>query len=307
MKKQKRPTKTKANRAKLSALDRLLTSKPFLILMFVLGVMIFIYPLISNKYYEIKQEKQVQEYEQMLNELPTAEGKRIIAQAQEYNRKLAGLDADIFSSKHLKGITELVTNGEMPSFFSAGRLIGSVTIPKIRAKLPIRVGTTEQVLSYSAGFLVHTSLPVGGKSTHSVITAHRGLPQARLFTDLDLLKNGDVFLIQVLDKPHAYQVDQIKVVKPDDTSALQIVEGEDYTTLLTCTPYMINTHRLLVRGHRIPYTPELEDKIKQDETDGFWALFMQKYREYIIGIAIFLMLLLAITIKEKLKRKGAKG
>lgn len=133
--------------------------------------------------------------------------------------------------------------------------IASLSIPKIKVKLPVYDETSEILLSKGATLLGGTGYPVGGKSTHSVISAHRGLPSARLFTDLPKLKKGDNFYIHINKKIHAYQVDQIKVIEPTDTSQLQIVPGQDLITLMTCTPYMINSHRLLVRGHRVPYVP----------------------------------------------------
>ena len=286
-----------------SIIDGLLTSKIFLIILLLIGLLIFSYPLIADKYYSIKQENTIKEYDTMLANLPTEDGQRILDEAYEYNKLLASTDPNIFSSQHNDTIMNMMKNGGLPTFFSYGRLIGTIDIPKIDIRLPLRSGTDQDILEQNAGFMINTSLPVGGESTHSVITAHRGLPTSRLFTDIDQLKIGDVFYVQVLDKPHAYEVDQIKIIEPTDVSELKIVEGQDYITLLTCHPYMINSHRLIVRGHRIPYTPQLEQKVNQIKQDNLLNILFIKYREYIIGIAIFLLLLLINHIRVRRIKK----
>ncbi|MDO5755889.1 MAG: class C sortase [Tissierellia bacterium] len=286
---------------KKSTIDKILTSKGFLILVLLIGLGIFIYPLISDWYYRMDQEKTVREYEDMIDKLPTEEGKKILDQAIAYNQYLAGLSGGIYSEEFIGGIIDLIREGQIPEFFENGRLIGTVEIPKIDIKLPLRSGTDDDILAHSAGFLINTSLPVGGESTHSVITAHRGLPSARLFTDLDQLKEGDLFLVQVLDIPHAYEVDQIKIIEPDQTEDLGIVPGKDYMTLLTCHPYMINSHRLIVRGHRVPYTPEVETKVEEQKKENRWKLFWKQYKEYIIGIIVLILIVEGVHLRD-LKR-----
>lgn len=160
------------------------------------------------------------------------------------------------------------------------------------------VGVADHVLEQGAGLLEGTSLPVGGDSTHTVISAHRGLPTARLFTDLDKMKKGDVFYIHVLDTILAYEVDNIEVVEPDNFDPILIQEGKDYATLLTCTPYMVNTHRLLVRGKRIPYTAPVEEKlIETNRSIQFWRIL------FIISVIIILILLYLIYRIRKLLRQ----
>lgn len=286
-----------------NALERLVTSKWFLVVLLLLGFLIFIYPMVSDYYYTVKQENTVRDYENMLSKLPTEEGRKILEQAAIYNQHFAQDSSPLFTEKRLSKILEWYQSGKVPEFFSLGRLIGTVEIPKLDLKLPIRSGTTDEILETGVGYLMNTSLPIGGPSTHSVLTGHRGLPQARLFRDLDALEIGDVFLVQVLDKPHAYQVDQIKTVEPTDTRDLTVIQGKDYMTLLTCTPYTINTHRLLVRGKRIAYTPEVKRTTEQVKSDFKWQLFFKKYQEYLIAIGIFIAIMVGYSLLQKAKAK----
>ena len=167
-------------------------------------------------------------------------------EAEEYNRRLA-----------VTGIKWSMTEGEIQEYnrildISDSGIMGYIDIPKLRQTLPIYHGTDDKVLQIAIGHLAGTSFPVGGESTHCVVSGHRGLPSARLFTDLDQLVVGDIWTMTILNRTVTYEVDQIRIVEPEDLSELQIAEGKDYCTLLTCTPYGINSHRLLVRGHRIP-------------------------------------------------------
>lgn len=288
-----------------SLIDRLLRSKVFLTILFVVGVLVFVYPLISDRYYSIEQDRRMADYEQAVEGLTPEEEEQILAEARAYNNRLAGISGEMYSPEYMEAMKRILEDGELPEFFSFGKVIGTLRIPKIQVDLPIYSGTSESILQKSAGYLIGTSLPVGGESTHSVITAHRGLPQARLFTDLDKLERGDLFLIKVLHRNFAYRVDSIKIIRPTDTSHLSISSGEDIVTLLTCHPFMINSHRMLVRGHRVPYTPEIERKMAIQEKDGAWELFFAKYKEYIIGIIVFLLITVvtAISDRRKLRKK----
>ena len=179
-------------------------------------------------------------------------------------------------------------------------MMGIVEIPKIDIKLPIYHTTEEDVLKQAAGHLEGSSLPIGGKSTHSVISAHRGLPSASLFTDLDQLKKGDHFLIHVLNETLCYEVDKISVVKPEETSALAVEEGEDLVTLLTCTPYGVNSHRLLVRGSRVPYNGE------EDQTESVSDSMVQAIQNYymlylILGLSITILVIILLRFLSKRK------
>ena len=177
-------------------------------------------------------------------------------------------------------------------------IIGVISIPKIAVRLPIFDQTTEAFLAKGAAYLEGTSFPIGGETTHSVISGHRGLTEAKLFTDLPDLVKGDHFYIELGEAEiHAYQVDDIKVVEPTDVSSLQIEKGKDYITLVTCTPYMINSHRLLVRGHRVPYVPELmESEVKEAKVDYYTFMPI-----VILGLVLFLIL---IVIFRKFRRSG---
>ncbi|MEE0426131.1 MAG: class C sortase, partial [Blautia sp.] len=191
-----------------------------------------------------------------------------------------------------------------------GDVIGYLTIPVIDVNLPIYYGTSQEVLAKGVGYVPETSFPLGGENTHSVLTGHRGLPEAKLFTDMDKVEEGDPFYIHVLDEILAYQVDQIKVVDPDDTSDLDIVEGQDYVTLVTCTPYAINSHRLLVRGHRIEYTGEENSKtVSQLRPAAMarrivdvwpWFLFMMAG---VVAAEVVLILVILLRRHHKNKKK----
>jgi sortase A len=172
------------------------------------------------------------------------ETERLFAEAQAYNESLASIYAPLTNYDDVPGYEDILN-------ISGTGIIGYITIPVINAEFPIYHGTSAEVLNVAAGHLQGSSLPIGGESTHAVISAHRGLPSARLFTDLDQLVEGDTFTITVLDRVLTYEVDKISIVLPDEVDKLAIVSGEDYVTLMTCTPYGVNTHRLLVRGHRI--------------------------------------------------------
>ena len=216
------------------------------IILFILGLLLIIAPYYMN--YNNKKDIDESIKNDKNNSVDNA---YLLKEAEEYNKKLTELDlVDSFTDENYKAddtyykILNLDKDGMM----------GYIEIPKIGVKVPIYHTTNSDVMEKGAGHQVGTSFPVGGKGTHSVIAAHRGLPSSKLFTDLNLLKDGDVFYIHVLNKKLAYEVDQIKVVKPTDTSDIKLYKDKDYVTLITCTPYSINTHRMLVRGERIPLT-----------------------------------------------------
>ncbi|WP_399522413.1 class C sortase [uncultured Anaerococcus sp.] len=223
---------------------------------FVLGLLIFSYPLISQKYYEIKAEDEVITFTKAAKELSPEDLDRRMALAEAYNRTLD-------PSRLADPYTEMEKAGraEYARMLEVEEMVGHIKIPKIRVDIPIRAGTSEDVLQKGAGHLEGTSLPIGGKSTHTVITAHRGLPNAKLFRNLDQLAYGDIFYITNIKETIAYKVDKIQVVEPSNFEPVLVVEKKDYATLLTCTPYMINSHRLLVRGVRIPYQEAIDDGV----------------------------------------------
>lgn len=209
------------------------------------GLILIAYPTFADWWNFFRQSRAVMSYADAVADLDTEEYDKIIAEAENYNKELSK-----------GGIRWVMTDQQKEEYESqldvnASGIMGYIDIPKINIKLPIYHGTGEAVLQVAIGHLSGTSLPVGGESTHCVVSGHRGLPSAKLFTDLDKLVEGDTFTMTVLDRTVTYEVDQIRVVEPTDLSELQIEKGKDYCTLVTCTPYGVNTHRLLVRGHRV--------------------------------------------------------
>lgn len=215
-----------------------------LLIVFFVGLSVLLYPAFSQYWNSRVQSRAVADYERMLDSLTKADYSAVFQAAYDYNDRLHELDAPLTDYPDVDGYEDAVD-------LNGYGMIGYISISKLQLELPIYHGTSAEVLNSACGHLEGTSLPVGGESTHSVLSAHRGLPHAKLFTDLDKLEEGDTFTITILDRVLTYQVDQVKIVKPNETSDIQMVEGADYCTLLTCTPYGINTHRLLVRGHRI--------------------------------------------------------
>lgn len=217
----------------------------FLIVLFLTGLVILLYPSISNWLHVTEQLETIDKYLKAVGEMTEDDYDIIWSDAEDYNKHLAN-QANRYSlsaEEHARYMSLLNISGN--------GVMGYLEIPKINLKIPIYHGTEETVLQVAIGHIAGSSLPVGGESTHCVLSGHRGLPSAKLFTDLDRLQVGDAFLLNVLHKTLTYEVDQILVVEPEDVSELEIVAGKDYCTLMTCTPYGINTHRLLVRGHRI--------------------------------------------------------
>ena len=229
-----------------------------IILFFLAGLSLLLYPFIANQWNSYRQERLISSYDSTVAQ-KEAEGaidyEEEWARANAYNEAL--LPSILPDSFAVAEASDEPDEEYMACLNIAGdEIMGTVEIPKINIELPIYHTTDEEVLERAAGHLEGSSLPVGGESTHAVISAHRGLPSASLFTDLDQLEEGDHFLLHILDDTLAYEVDKITVVEPEETQDLAVEEGEDLVTLLTCTPYGVNSHRLLVRGHRVPYEPE---------------------------------------------------
>lgn len=264
----------------------------------IVAFSVLLYPTISNYLYAKNSSGIAQEYDQHALSLPSEKKIAMLQDAQEYNQSLTGLSgfADPFSTESGEGENQQY---EALLDVDGSGMMGYITIPKINVKLPIYHGVSEEVLQAGVGHLAQSSLPVGGEGTHAVLTGHRGLPSARLFTDLDQVTRGDIFYLYILDEKMAYQVDQIVTVKPEETQALEIESHEDYVTLITCTPYGINTHRLLIRGSRIPY----EEAVEQipDETDGIYIPFEIKILG--IGLAVLALLWIVWMILRWLKRR----
>lgn len=223
-------------------------STVILIIVFLVGLSLLLYPSLSDYWNSFRQSRAIASYMEAVNSLNQAEYDRLLAEAQAYN-------ADLASHETRFAFTDEEEAEYLSMLGSTGGAVGYIEVPVISLSLPIYLGTSETVLQVGVGTMEGSSLPIGGESTHAVLTGHRGLPSATLFTDLDRLVQGDMFHIHILNETCTYEVDQILIVEPAEMDALEIVEGEDYCTLVTCTPYGVNSHRMLVRGHRIE-TPE---------------------------------------------------
>lgn len=264
---------------------------PF-VLIFLIGLLIFAYPLISQKYYEIESGNEVVKFSKKTEEVDDTEIKRRMDLARAYNQTLdPSRLADPFTEKEKAG------RAEYARMLEVNEMLGHVEIPRIGQDLPLYAGTSDEVLEKGLGHLEGTSLPIGGESTHTVITGHRGLPNAKLFRNLDELVEGDVFYIHNIEGTLAYQIDKIEVVDPSNFEPVMVKEGKDYATLLTCTPYMINSHRLLVRGVRIPYQAAIDDGVANSKrlAPDFLQLFL-----VMLPIIVFLIIIL---IREARRRK----
>lgn len=268
-------------------------STAILILVFLVGLSLLLYPTVSDYWNSLHQSRAITEYAEEVANLDNHMDEKLWADAQAYNEKL-------FQTQHSLFLTE----DEWPEYraqlnVSGNGIIGYIEIAKVNCTLPIYHGTDESVLQIAVGHMEGSSLPVGGESTHCVLSGHRGLPSARLFTDLDQLTEGDTFVLRVLNKTLTYEVDQILIVKPYEVDALAIEEGRDYCTLVTCTPYGINTHRLLVRGHRVENQEEAHTvRVTAD------ALQIEPVMVApLVAVPMLLALLIALLISTR-KRKS---
>lgn len=220
------------------------------ILALLAGLSLLLYPTLSDYWNSKHASQAVSNYTEEVKNLNTAEYDAMLEAAEDYNETLLGRITDYALTPEQKALYDSLLN------LNGTGIMGYIEIPAIDVSLPIYHGTEDSVLQVAVGHLEWSSLPVGGESTHCVLSGHRGLPSAKLFTNLDKLVEGDTFVIRVLDEVYTYEVDRILIVEPEDVSALTIVEGEDLCTLVTCTPYGINSHRLLVRGHRVENAAE---------------------------------------------------
>lgn len=270
----------------------------FFALVFLAGAGVFLYPTVSDMWNQYRNVRLVSRYDEAVTDLSDNEYEKLWNEAKEYNAEHpVNSIADAFGEKDDYVLTQpydqvLDPNGE--------GLMGSIEIPKINAKLAIYHGLSKTVLEKGVGHVEGTSLPVGGKSTHAVLAAHRGLPSAKLFTDLDQMKKGDIFILHILGKNLAYKVDQIRTVLPEETGELDIVEGEDHVTLVTCTPYGVNTHRLLVRGIRTKYA---EGEIRNDKTISHRLAVTDPRKVLAGGFAVLIVLILLIYLSVRYRDK----
>lgn len=276
-------------------------------IIFLAGLSLLLYPFVANQWNNYRQKQLISNYEQVVSEKEAAEGIDYDAErkkAEDYNEALLPcVLPDSFALAESSGVDPVYMN---TLNIAGDEMMGSVEIPKINIKIPIYHTTEEEVLNKGAGHLEGSSLPVGGANTHAVISAHRGLPSASLFTDLDQMKVGDHFLLHVLDETLCYEVDKISVVKPEDTTALAVEDGQDLVTLLTCTPYGVNTERLLVRGHRVPY---VEEEVKEEKTVLSGSSLHTNYLLWVfVGLSVTALFVFVLYLKEtKLKRRANKG
>ena len=279
------------------------------ILVFLLALGITLYPVISNFYNQRHQSQIHTQYEAVVKQTDDSELIRARELAQQYNEAIQpGSRPDDAYSRD--AILEASRNYEDQLNLAGDGIMGYVEIPLIRVNLPIYHGTASETLDVGIGHLLGSSLPVGGESTHSVLTAHSGMAGQKMFSDLDKLKIGDVFYLQVLDETLAYQVDQIKTVLPHDTTYLGILEGEDLCTLVTCTPFGVNTHRLLVRGTRIPYEEAemiVEEQLQVEELPkSTWEEQYIKGILFGIGAVILIAALYGYYLYWRKHRKSRK-
>ena len=262
-----------------------------LVLMLFVGVCGLLYPSVSQYWNSKTQTRAVENYREILNSLQQEDYDAFFEEAENYNAKLNELNFPLTDYHRLKGYNDILD-------LSGTGIMGYISIPKLGVELPLYHGISAEVLNVACGHLEGTSLPVGGENTHCVLSAHRGLPHAKLFTELDKMEVGDTFTITVLDRTITYQVDQIKVVRPEEIDDVQIVPGEDLCTLLTCTPYGVNSHRLLVRGTRIENAvPVLHVTSNAYRIDSLVATPV---------VAAPILLILLIVLMVKYRDKGSK-
>lgn len=265
-------------------------STMILLVIFFVGLSVMLYPALSSYWNSRTQSQAIVDYEKMMSSMPKADYSEAFRAADEYNQKISKLKAPLLEYRSVEGYMDILD-------VSGTGIMGYITIEKIGVELPVYHTTDDSVLSVGVGHLQGTSIPVGGAGTHSVLSAHRGLPSATLFTHLDHLEIGDTFSITILDRTMTYQVDQIKTVDPSDASDIRFFENEDYCTLLTCTPYGINSHRLLVRGTRIETISEKNIYIISDAYQIDALIVMP-------AVALpMLLILMAIVLLKPVKKE----
>ena len=270
-------------------------SNIILILIFLVGLSVMLYPTVSDYINQKNQSRAVASYSEEVENLSDVDYQAYFDAADDYNRRLTETPDAFYRPEEVSGYTDTLD-------VSGTGIMGYITISKIGVELPVYHGTSDGVLQVAAGHLEGSSLPVGGAGTHAVISAHRGLPSAKLFTNLDELEVGDTFTITVLDRVLTYEVDQISIVLPTETDNLKVVDGKDYVTLMTCTPYGINSHRLLVRGRRI----ETPDKLKHIRVTADAVKIEPIITAPIMALPLLLVLLLWLLFSNR-KRKSTRG
>ena len=267
-----------------------------LIASFFIGALLLLYPTISDFWNSFHQSRAIASYAEQVADLDENAYDRLWEDARIYNKTLGDrMNRFVMAEEQKKAYAALLNIAD-------NGVMGYIEIPKVRCNLPIYHGTDEAVLQVAIGHVPGSSLPVGGESTHCVLSGHRGLPSAKLFTDLDQLETGDVFTLRVLDETLTYEVDQIRTVLPNELGDLAIVEGEDYCTLVTCTPYGINSHRLLVRGHRIENQASASTIRVTADAMQIEPLLIAP----LVAVPMLLVMLVMVLIPHRTKGKGDK-
>lgn len=264
-----------------------------LVLIFCIGLSLLLYPTVSDYWNSLHQSRAISNYTDAVVALDNEDYDRILESARNYNQNLAknGTTWNLTEEQEKEYEKQLCVDDT--------GIMSYIEIPSIDCSLPIYHGTDDAILQTAIGHIPGSSLPVGGKSTHCVLSGHRGLPSAKLFTDLDQLKEGDTFLLRTLDETLTYQVDQILIVEPNELEALQIEEGEDHCTLVTCTPYGVNSHRLLVRGHRIANQSDASSiRVTADAVQIDPILVAP-----VVGVPILVILLIGLLARTRKKRE----
>lgn len=277
------------------------------LLVIILGIGLLLYPFISEYLFEHRIDSEINTYQNMVDDMSHDVYNRMIESAQEYNEALTQSQVQLTDPFIEKKENVNFSYEDILSADGTG-LMGYIEIPAISVYLPIYHGTASATLERGIGHLEGTSFPIGGESTHAVLTGHTGINKAKMFTDLTELEKGDLFFVHILEAVLAYEVYEINIVLPEDTSGLLIKNGEDIATLVTCTPYSINTHRLLVHGRRVDYSEEKYEKaaaIGNRDTDSQW---MRSYKKAILAglfvtAVLFIIMLLLSKVKKKLKVK----
>lgn len=267
-----------------------------IVCVFLLGLSLLLYPTVSDWWNTFHQSRAVASYIEKVSTMEDDMYGNILNQAREYNSTVAD-----------KGVKFRLSDDELKKYESVlnitdSGIMGYVEIPKINCKLPIYHGIDDSVLQVAIGHIAGTSLPVGGESSHCVISGHRGLPSARLFTDIDKLNQGDTFAIHVLDETLYYEVDQIRIVKPEQTENIRITKGEDYCTLVTCTPYGVNSHRLLVRGHRLQNQKDSSVRVTADAIQ-YEPIIIVPF----IALPILIVLIIIFIIRDRRRKRSILG
>lgn len=274
-------------------MKRIKISTIILILVFLVGLSLLLYPTVSDYWNSLHQSQAIVEYSRRVEEMDGELYEKLWNEAIEYNRVLADRSDRFEMTRADRQEYESLLN------VSGNGIMGYIEVPAINCSLPIYHGTNEAVLQTSIGHLEGSSLPTGGAGTHCVVSGHRGLPSARLFTDLDKLTEGDIFILKVLDQTLTYEVDQILTVDPYDLSALAIDPQQDYCTLVTCTPYGINTHRLLVRGHRVENRTQTQDITEARDISQVNPVLILSLAA---GVIIILIIILLVRARRKNRR-----